>query len=122
MTSKQAGFITKSDDRDQTQATISELYPDVGRILLFAAFEEADSESEPNYQQIIFTPQAEAIFRLDCSRDECVGGGFDFTPVVAEMLKNKGSRVQGKLVCEGTLGSGGHCCSLNAEYRIIVAD
>jgi hypothetical protein len=101
-------------------ATISELYPDVGRITLFVAFEEADSESEPNYQQIIFTAQTEAIFRLDCSREECVGGGFDFAPVVDEMVRNKESRVHGKLACEGTLGSGGHRCSLQAEYRIIV--
>jgi hypothetical protein len=122
MTSKEAGFNTETEDKDQAQATISELYPDVGRILLFAAFEEADSESEPNYQQIIFTPKTQAIFRLDCSRDECKGGGFDFTEVVTEMVKNRESRVHGKLVCEGTLGSGGHCCSLKADYRIIVAD
>lgn len=101
-------------------ATLSELYPDVRRITLFVAFEEADAESEPNYQQIIFTADTEAIFRLDCSRDACVGGGFDLTPVVDEMVKNSESRVHGKLACEGTLGSGGHRCSLKAEYRIIV--
>lgn len=101
-------------------ATLSELYPDVRRITLFVAFEEADSESEPNYQQIIFTADAEAMFRLDCSRDACVGGGFDFTPVVDEMVKTGESRVHDKLACEGTLGSGGHRCSLMAEYRIIV--
>lgn len=101
-------------------ATLSELHPDVRRITLFVAFEEADAESEPNYQQIIFTADTEAIFRLDCSRDACVGGGFDLTPVVDEMMKNSESRVHGKLACEGTLGSGGHRCSLKAEYRIIV--
>jgi hypothetical protein len=120
MTSKKNGLDTESHDKNQAHATISELYPDVGRINLFVAFEEADSESEPNYQQIIFTADTEAIFRLDCSRDECAGGGFDFTPVVAKMVKNEESRVHGEVTCEGTLGSGGHRCGLKAEYRIII--
>jgi hypothetical protein len=120
MISKKAGFDAEGDDGNRTHATMSDLYPDVGRVILFVAFEEADSESEPNYQQIIFTPGTEAIFRLDCSRDECVGGGFDFAPIIDEMVKNKESRVHGELACAGTLGSGEHRCSLKAEYRIIV--
>lgn len=107
-------------DKNQAHATISELYPDVGRITLFIAFEEADSESEPNYQQIIFTAETEAIFRLDCSRDACTGGGFDLTPVVGDMVKNQEARVHGKLACEGTIGNAGDRCSLQAEYRIVI--
>lgn len=114
------GVHTEIDYGDMAHASISELYPDVERIVLFVAFEEADSESEPNYQQIIFTADTEAIFKLDCSRDECVGGGFDFAPIVDEMMRNRESRVHGKLTCEGTPGSGGDHCSLKAEYRLIV--
>jgi len=114
------GVATKSAALNKAHASISELYPDVGRIVLFVAFEEADSESEPNYQQIIFSADTEAVFKLDCSRDECAGGGFDFAPIVDEMMRNKESRVHGKLACEGTPGAGGDRCSLKAEYRIIV--
>jgi hypothetical protein len=88
--------------------------------MLFVAFEEADSESEPNYQQIIYTAHNEAVFRLDCSRVGCVEGGFDFAPVIDEMVKNGESRVHGELSCAGTLGAGGERCALKAEYRIIV--
>jgi hypothetical protein len=108
------------DERNKVPATLSELYPDVGRITLFVAFEEADSESEPNYQQIIFTADTQAVFRLDCSREECAGGGFDFTPIVDAMVRNQESRVHDKLACEGTCGCGGDRCLLQAEYRIIV--
>ena len=100
--------------------TIAELYPEIRRITLFIAFEEADAESEPNYQQIIFTADSEAAFRLDCSRDACVGGGFDLAPIVAEMVRNQEDRVHGRLACTGTLGAGGDHCSLQAEYRIII--
>jgi hypothetical protein len=114
------GVYTKSAVPDKAHASLAELYPEVRRIVLFVAFEEADSESEPNYQQIIFTADTEAMFRLDCSRDECTCGGFDFAPVVDEMMRNQESRVHGKLACAGTRGSGGDHCLLLAEYRIIV--
>lgn len=117
MTSNRDGIETKNHG---PHITISELYPELRRITLFVAFEEADSESEPNYQQIIFTAGNEAIFRLDCSRDDCVGGGFDFTSAVDDLVKQNESRVHGTLACKGTLGSGGDRCSLMAEYRIIV--
>lgn len=112
--------MSEGTTKNQAHATISELYPDVGRIMLFVAFEEADSESEPNYQQIIFTAGSEAAFRLDCSRDACVGGGFDLAAPIDEMLKAGESRAHGVLACEGTLDPGGTPCSLRAEYRIIV--
>ncbi len=100
--------------------SLSQVYPDLRRIMLFVAFEEAGPESEPSYQQIIFTAENEAVFRLDCSRVECAGGGFDFTPVVDAMVTNRETRAHGTLSCSGLLGSGGACCALRAEYRIII--
>lgn len=105
---------------NRTCPTVSVLYPDLRRITLFVAFEEADAESEPNYQQIIFTADNEAAFLLDCSRDACTGGGFDFAPIIDAMIKSEESRVHGKLSCEGTLGTGAEPCSLQAEYRIFI--
>ena len=120
MIGKNSGSHAGPDDNAPAHATISDLYPEVRRLTLFIAFQEADAESEPNYQQIIFTADTEAVFRLDCSRDHCAGGGFDLTPLVDEMMKNHESMAHGKLSCEGTLGSGGERCELQAEYRIIV--
>ena len=108
------------NEKHQTHGTISESYPDIGRIVLFVAFEEADSESEPNYQQIIFTADSEAIFRLDCSRDDCEGGGFDFTPLVDAMVRDGESRIHGTISCEGVLCPWNVQCGLKAEYRIII--
>lgn len=101
---------------------IKELYPNVTRITLFVAFEEADSEAEPNYQQIIFTQDSEAAFRLDCSRDECVDGGFDYAPFIDELIQSKEERTHGKIACRGWLGNNEErqLCSLQSEYRIII--
>jgi hypothetical protein len=121
MTTNKIDTRAESPAGAPVEPAISALYPEVGRIMLFVAFEEADSEAEPNYQQIIFTRDTEASFHLDCSRDDCAGGGFDFSPYVGSLIRSGESRAHGKLVCQGLLegGAGGHCC-LNAEYRIIV--
>ncbi len=108
------------DESADMNATICQLYPGVGRIVLFVAFEQADPETEPNYQQIIFTAESEATFRLDCPRDTCAGGGFDLAPVVDGMVKTGESRVHGKLACGGSLGPREDRCALKAEYRIII--
>lgn len=108
------------NDKHRADVTLSDLYPDLRRLTLFIAFQEADSESEANYQQIIFTPDTEAIFRLDCSRDSCSGGGFDLAPLVDAVVKNRQEMAHGTLACEGSLGFAGEHCSLQAEYRIIV--
>lgn len=112
--------MTCHDTQNRTSPTLAELYPDLHRITLFIAFEEADSASEPSYQQIIFTPDTGAEFRLDCLRDACTCGGFDLAPVVADLVKGGESMVHGTLVCAGTLGAGGDPCRLTAEYRIII--
>jgi hypothetical protein len=102
------------------RATLAEVYPTLCRVTLFVAFEEADAASEPGYQQIIFTPDSEAVFRLDCSRDACEGGGFDFTPVVDDLVQSGESMVHGTHACAGTMGPQGDRCSLQAEYRIVI--
>jgi hypothetical protein len=107
-------------DTNQARATLAEVYPALRRVTLFVAFEVADAESEPSYQQIIFTPDSVAAFRLDCSRDSCHGGGFDFTPVVDDLVQSGEAMVHGTHACAGTLGHGGGRCSLQAEYRIMV--
>jgi|GEM_PF-615506 len=101
---------------------LHDLYPEIERLILFVAFEEADAEAEPNYQQIILTENSAAAFRLGCSRDECVDGGFDFEPFIAELIRSGEQRSQGRLSCQGSLGRGDKSlpCALQSEYRIII--
>ncbi len=112
--------MSKQNSLCGSDATIGQLYPDLCRIMLFVAFEQSDPESEANYQQIIFTPESGADLRLDCSRPACTCGGFDFAPLVDSMVRNGESRSHGDLYCSGHLAPGDECCSLHAEYRIII--
>lgn len=101
---------------------LSDLYPDIERLTLFVAFEEVDAEAEPNYQQIIFTGNSAPAFRLECLREECVDGGFDYEPFIDELIRSGEHLAHGKIACQGSLGSGsgGPCCALQSEYRILI--
>ncbi|MBW2688932.1 MAG: hypothetical protein JRC99_03245 [Deltaproteobacteria bacterium] len=103
------------------QKRLSDLYPNIERLTLFAAFEKLDAEAEPNYRQIIFTENCDVAFRLHCSRNECVDGGFDYEPFIDELIRSGEQRVHGKITCQGSLGGvEGRCCALQSEYRIII--
>lgn len=89
--------------------------------MLFVAFEKAGAEVEPNYRQIIFTENCAATFRLHCSRDECVDGGFDYESFINELIRSGEQRIHGKIACQGSLGGvEGQYCALQSEYRIII--
>lgn len=101
---------------------LGDLYPDLERLTLFVAFEKADAEADPNYQQIILTGDSAAAFRLDCSRAECIGGGFDYEPFITELIRSGEQRGQGKITCPGSLDQGADSsdCRLLSEFRIII--
>jgi len=101
---------------------LSGFYPSVERLTPFVAFEDAALEADPNYQQIIFAPGSEAAFRLDCSREDCVAGGFDYAPFIDKLILSGEERAHDTIACEGWLDSDAERqrCSLQSEYRIIV--
>ncbi|MBW2476874.1 MAG: hypothetical protein JRE63_06070 [Deltaproteobacteria bacterium] len=121
--------ITQSIEQEQPMNAIEtnnkklcELYPRIESLTLFVAFQKANADVEPNYQQIIFTGNSDATFSLHCSRDECFGGGFDYKPFIDDMMRNGDELAHGKIVCQGSLGSGDEAqgCRLRSEYRIVI--
>lgn len=48
-----------------------------------------------------FIPANYAYFHLDCIKDDCSDGGFDLSPIVEDMIKNRRNTVKGTLLCNG---------------------
>ena len=107
-------------DCNPAPALVSALYPELRRIQLFVALAEAGPAKEPNYQQIIFTADSQAAFRLDCTQEDCVCGGFDFAPAIATLVDSQEVMGQGVVGCSGTIQPGSTRCMLLAEYRIVI--
>jgi hypothetical protein len=64
-----------------------------------------------------FAPSDHAGFHMKCMHDGCLNGGYDLTPVVAAMVKNRKKSTNGKIFCHGTNDSLGHA-SMAYEVKI----
>lgn len=55
-----------------------------------------------------FSAESYALFRVDCLNKECVDGGFDLTPIITGMIRNRREAAAGNLSCEGDGPSSDH--------------
>lgn len=55
-----------------------------------------------------FSTESYALFRVDCLNKECVDGGFDLTPIITGMIRNRREAAAGNLSCEGDGPSSDH--------------
>ena len=46
-------------------------------------------------------PASYAYFNMECMIKDCVNGGFDLTPAISDLIKNRKKSGKGKLVCKG---------------------
>jgi hypothetical protein len=109
--------------KDIDVAKVSELHPNVSRIMLFVALEATASGEDPSYQQLIFTKDSDAVFNLGCPHVDCVNGGFDFLPLIRELIEHNETSGQGIVACQGWQDGDQATqpqCSLKAECRILV--
>lgn len=57
------------------------------------------------------------------SHRECIGGGFDLSRAIAEAVKDRRTRVEGRLNCDGwqdTERYGKHRCMMSLDYRLLL--
>ena len=64
-----------------------------------------------------FSPTSYAFFRVDCLSRNCVDGGFELTPIVTTMIRNRRVGTKGVLSCEGSDPSG-DCSDIAYEVAI----
>src|SRR6266478_3228763 len=44
---------------------------------------------------------AKSVFRFDCPNNECVGGGFDLSDLLAGAVDKRSKTLTGEMTCEG---------------------
>jgi len=87
---------------------VSERYPGVSNIELRMTYYQRTVDPILMKRTVSFTPTTYACFRMDCMRDECSNGGFDLTPVIASLVKNRKTSVKGNIACQGKTENLGH--------------
>jgi hypothetical protein len=103
---------------------VSEHYSGVSRIVFHMTYYQSAMNRLLMTRTLNFYPADFAYFHMDCMRDECVNGGFDLTPIVAEMVKNHKNSKKGRIFCDGKkpvigpAGASHYHASLSYEINI----
>ncbi len=80
---------------------ISDRFPGISRIVFRMTYYQRGARSVLMVRTMNFAPSDYAYFHMDCTREECIDGGFDLTPVVTGLIRDGKKSVKGKLCCDG---------------------
>lgn len=80
---------------------VCERMPDVSSIVFRMTYYQRTAGPVLMTRTVNFAPTDYACFHMDCTREECTNGGFDLTPVVTSLVKNRKKSVKGNIFCRG---------------------
>ncbi len=104
MTTQKQSYLEKLELKKSTMIAaglISERFPHVSSIVFRLNYYQRTSDPVLMVRTVNFFPTDYACFHMDCTREECMEGGFDLMPVVAGLVKNRKKSVKGKIFCHG---------------------
>ncbi len=84
---------------------ISDHFPGVSEIVFRLTYYQRGQHPVLMVRTLNFLPTDYAYFHMDCMREECNNGGYDLTPVVTGLVRNRKKTVKGKLCCGGKNGT-----------------
>jgi hypothetical protein len=116
--SQHAEFLR--DEKRKSLGRIADSFPNLCSVRLSLSFSDPDRVILPQVSNLERGPEHSAYFREKCTH-ECVGGGFDLTPVIEKMVKRKEADTSGTMKCEGWQDPeriGRHRCGCQLEYKI----
>jgi hypothetical protein len=96
---------------------ISDRFPGVAQIVFHMTYYQRGVRSVLMVRTVNFTAADYAYFHMDCMQDGCTNGGFDLTPVVAALIRDRKKTVRGKLVCDGKNAAPHHA---SIEYEVSI--
>ncbi|MCK4913426.1 MAG: hypothetical protein KAS69_02370 [Planctomycetes bacterium] len=100
---------------------LKEKYPKVTNISVEMSFKDNDERSNPKPQQVEFSQESKAFFKIECPCHECVSGGFDFSSAINELVTSHLDKLDGTITCQGWQDKeriNKHRCFLKLNYTI----
>ncbi len=82
-------------------------FPQVAGIVVKMQYRQGGIGKELG-RTVHFFPSSPAPLIVACLSKDCIGGGFDLTPVIAAMVRKRKASAKGDLSCEGEGASAGH--------------
>ncbi len=103
---KNTARMEKEQQKKDAGVVVSR-FPEIASIVINMLYNQKGiQKSLPRV--VNFFPDSSAWFRIDCLSKECVGGGFDLTHVITDMIRSRKEASTGTLCCEGDSPSADH--------------
>ncbi len=80
---------------------VSDRFPRVSSIVVKMTYHQKSSNQVLMVRTVNFSPTSYAYFNLNCLTKKCIHGGFEFTSVITNLIKNRKKSEKGKMVCSG---------------------
>ena len=97
-------YLIKKDQCKQKKIAagfLTEIFPKVSGIMIHMVYCQKSSDKVFLDRSVNFFPSSYAYFNMECFTTECTNGGFELTPMIKKMVKDRKKTAKGKLVCKG---------------------
>jgi hypothetical protein len=108
MMANRNNYAAKMELKKQNKSAaglISEQFPEVAGMVIQMTYYQNRANPLLMVRTVNVFPTSFAYFKMDCMIKGCEGGGFDLSPVVKSMIKEKKKGKKGRLDCCGKVDS-----------------
>ena len=103
MTSKQsyASRLELNKQNKLAAGLVSEKLPGVARIVIHMTYYQKGENPVLMLRTVNFSSASHAYFHMECMIKDCLDGGYELSPVIKKMVKERKKTTKGRLVCRG---------------------
>ena len=98
---------------------LSERYPHVAGMVIHMTYFQNGINPVLMVRTLNVFPTSAAYFKMDCMIKGCDNGGFDLTPVIKTMIRDRKKEKKGSLVCRGKVDMV-TCDHASVDYDIAI--
>ena len=99
-----ADYRKQESQRMNESVTLSEKFRELKSLTVeFAYFSPEGVARNRQIKYTVNPEHAKSVFLLDCVNQECVGGDFDLSAVLAEAVAARQATATGEMCCQGWL-------------------
>lgn len=104
----------KRSEKELTEVALSERFPKVSGISVRITYHGTSGNPVLMVRTVNYFENTEAVFLMQCFRKDCLEGGFNLEPKIAQLVKNRLKSGVGKMACAGSASG----CNATISFEI----
>ncbi|MDP2158539.1 MAG: hypothetical protein Q8K68_12625, partial [Nitrospirota bacterium] len=116
---QQAAKVELKKQNTFAAGLLSERFPQVAGMVIHMTYYQNGINPVLMVRTINVFPTSAAYFKMDCMIKGCENGGFDLTPVIKTMIKDRKKEKKGSMDCKGKVDTV-TCDHASVDYDIAI--